>query len=158
MWKTAFKGWFTYPFLNNLSHIHIHTQMFFLCGVFIVGFKPFQPSCISYRKQYSRLFCSANQMTGFFMECNTGPKWIKQVFSQFVEIWRCSVIKMLRKVSLISGKKPVSERLFIKLNTKELQHKHFPEDFAKLSRETISVFYRLPCATASKKLMSKLKV
>ena len=37
--------------------------------------KPFQTSNALYIKT-SPLICSANQMTGLYMKCNTRPKWI----------------------------------------------------------------------------------
>ena len=37
---------------------------------------PFQPSVTFYIKT-SQLFCRAPQMTGFYMQCNTGLKWVK---------------------------------------------------------------------------------
>ena len=36
---------------------------------------PFQPSVTFYIKT-SQLFCRATQMTGFYMQCNTGLKWV----------------------------------------------------------------------------------
>ena len=36
---------------------------------------PFQP-IVAFHKETSHLICSANQMTGFYMECNTGLKWV----------------------------------------------------------------------------------
>ena len=37
---------------------------------------PFQPS-VAFHIETSRLFCSAKQMTGSYMKCNTGLKWVK---------------------------------------------------------------------------------
>ena len=42
---------------------------------------PFQPSVV-FHVETSHLFCSANQMTGFYMECNTGLKWVKGTLMQ----------------------------------------------------------------------------
>ena len=39
---------------------------------------PFQLS-VAFRMETSHLICSANQMTGFYMECNTGVKWVNKV-------------------------------------------------------------------------------
>ena len=39
-------------------------------------FNPFQSSIVFHIKT-SHLIGTANQMTGFFMQCNTGLKWIK---------------------------------------------------------------------------------
>ena len=36
---------------------------------------PFQPS-VAFHIETSQLICTANQMNGFFMECNTGLKWV----------------------------------------------------------------------------------
>ena len=39
-------------------------------------FNPFQPS-VAFNIETSHLICSANQMTGFYMKCNIGMKWVK---------------------------------------------------------------------------------
>ena len=39
------------------------------------GINLFQPS-IAFHTETSYLFCWAKQMTGFYMKCNTGPKWV----------------------------------------------------------------------------------
>ena len=36
---------------------------------------PFQPS-VAFHIETSHLICNANQMTGFYIECNTGLKWL----------------------------------------------------------------------------------
>ena len=36
---------------------------------------PFQPNTAFHIKT-SHLICTANQMTGFYMKCNTGLKWL----------------------------------------------------------------------------------
>ena len=38
---------------------------------------PFQPS-VGFHIETSPLFCSAKQMTGFYMKCNIGLKWVKE--------------------------------------------------------------------------------
>ena len=37
-------------------------------------FKPFQPS-VAFHIETRHLICTANQMTGFYMKCNTGLEW-----------------------------------------------------------------------------------
>ena len=36
---------------------------------------PFQPS-VRFHIETSHLICTANQMTGFYIVCNTGLKWV----------------------------------------------------------------------------------
>ena len=43
-------------------------------------FNPFQPSVVFHIKT-SHLFCSAKQMTGFYMKHNTGLKWVKNFWT-----------------------------------------------------------------------------
>ena len=38
-------------------------------------FNPFQPR-VAFHIETSHLICIANQMTGFYMECITGLKWV----------------------------------------------------------------------------------
>ena len=40
------------------------------------GVNPFQPS-VAFHIETSHLICKAKQMTGFYMKCNTGLKWVK---------------------------------------------------------------------------------
>ena len=40
--------------------------------------QPFQPS-VAFHIETSHLFCSAKQMTGFYMKHNTGLKWANRV-------------------------------------------------------------------------------
>ena len=54
----------------------------------IVGINPFQPS-LAFHTETSHLFCSADQMTGFYMECNTGLKWIKGICKLFAIRQKC---------------------------------------------------------------------
>ena len=35
----------------------------------------------------SHLFCRARQMTGFYIKCNTGMKWVKWVYKLNALIW-----------------------------------------------------------------------
>ena len=44
----------------------------------------FQPS-VTFHVETSSLICSANQMTGFYMKCNTGLKWFNEIFSKWEE-------------------------------------------------------------------------
>ena len=37
---------------------------------------PFRPS-VTFDTETSHLICNANQITGFYMGCNTGMKWVK---------------------------------------------------------------------------------
>ena len=37
---------------------------------------PFQPNVVSHIET-SHLICTVIQMTGFYMKCNTGLKWVK---------------------------------------------------------------------------------
>ena len=39
---------------------------------------PFQPS-VAFHLEISHLICTANQVTGFYMKCNTGLKWVNLV-------------------------------------------------------------------------------
>ena len=41
-------------------------------------FNPFQPS-VAFHIETNHLICLGNQMTGFYVKCNTGLKWVKQV-------------------------------------------------------------------------------
>ena len=38
-------------------------------------FNPFQPN-IDFGAETSNIFCTPNQITGFYMECNTGLNWV----------------------------------------------------------------------------------
>ena len=49
---------------------------------------PFQPS-VAFHMETSYLICTANQMTGFHMKCNTGLKLVKRHWSG------CSKIKQI---------------------------------------------------------------
>ena len=44
---------------------------------FFLGINPFKPS-VTFLIETSHLFCSAKQMTGFFVKRNTGLKWVKK--------------------------------------------------------------------------------
>ena len=41
------------------------------------NFNPFQPS-VAFHLETSRLTCTTNQMTGFYMKYNTGLKWVNE--------------------------------------------------------------------------------
>ena len=45
-----------------------------------MAFNPFQPSA-AFHIETSHLFCSAKQMTGFYMKRNTGLKWVNLLLS-----------------------------------------------------------------------------
>ena len=51
----------------------------------------FQPS-IAFHIETSHLICSANQMTGFYMKCNTELKWVKSAKFTLKKIADYSVI------------------------------------------------------------------
>ena len=53
--------------------------------LFDITVSPFQTSVAFYRET-SHLICSANQMTGFYMTCNTG--WNGLMLKLFVTSWR----------------------------------------------------------------------
>ena len=38
---------------------------------------PFQPSVV-FHIEISHLFCKAKQVTGFYIKCNTGLKWVNR--------------------------------------------------------------------------------
>ena len=42
---------------------------------FLFHVNPFQPS-VAFHIETSHLFCRAKQITGFYMKCNTGLKWV----------------------------------------------------------------------------------
>ena len=42
----------------------------------VISFYPFHYS-VAFNIGFSHLICSGNQMTGFYIKCNTGLKWIK---------------------------------------------------------------------------------
>ena len=44
---------------------------------------PFQPN-VAFHVETSHLFCPANQVNGFYMECNTGLKWVKDTL---IHMW-----------------------------------------------------------------------
>ena len=65
---------------------------------------PFQPS-VAIDIENSHMICVANQMTGFYLEYNTVPKWVKQkspklLFScEFCEIFRKVITEKLLKAT-----------------------------------------------------------
>ena len=46
-------------------------------------FNPFQPS-VAFHIETSHLICIANQMTGSYMECNTGLEWVSVHFFEII--------------------------------------------------------------------------
>ena len=72
--------------LLNVVYLYIIVTMIFLCK--LINFKigddhtpllinPFQ-SIGTFHIETNYLICIANQMTGFHMKCNTGPKRVQQ--------------------------------------------------------------------------------
>ena len=47
--------------------------------MFFTFIKPFQP-CVTFHIETSHLICTANQMTSFYMKCNTELKWVKLTY------------------------------------------------------------------------------
>ena len=45
----------------------------------------FSPLCVAFHVETSHLFCSANQVNGFYMECNTWLKWVK---GTLIHMWK----------------------------------------------------------------------
>ena len=77
-------------FLNAplINFIHCSVGNVNLCfGLFI---NPFQPSIV-FNKETSHLFCSAKQMTGFYMRHSNGLKWI----NTFSEIKKQFLLNLL---------------------------------------------------------------
>ena len=63
----------------------------FLCAynylmtlIYRIQINQFQPS-VTFRIETSHLICTANQMTGFYMKCNTGLKWVK--YGKVLNLW-----------------------------------------------------------------------
>ena len=54
----------------------------------------FQPS-FAFHIETSRLICTANQVTGFYMKCNTGLKWVKR------RLFQCMVPKTMNLVKTV---------------------------------------------------------
>ena len=54
---------------------------FFLeyCNFETCQFNPLQPS-FAFHVETSHLICTTNQMTGYYMKCNTGLKWVDWFF------------------------------------------------------------------------------
>ena len=57
----------------NLKLIFLKKPKSFRCNYHI---NPFQPS-VAFHIETCHLICSANQMTGLYIKCNTGLKWTK---------------------------------------------------------------------------------
>ena len=57
-----------------------------------------------FSRRTSNLICTTNQMTGFYMKCNTGQKWVRKVFTVsldeaikcYHELWMLCMIKCLK--------------------------------------------------------------
>ena len=54
----------------------------YLKKLFKSYFHPFQPSVV-FHIENNHLTCSANQMNGFYIKCNTGLKWPNPISSRF---------------------------------------------------------------------------
>ena len=48
----------------------------------MVGVNPFWSS-VAFDIEFSHLICSTNQLTGFYIECNTYLKWVKRLLQRF---------------------------------------------------------------------------
>ena len=59
----------------NYFHIRVKLLILSVAGCHISS-NPSQPS-VAFHRETSHLICSANQMTGFYMECNIGLKRAK---------------------------------------------------------------------------------
>ena len=60
-------------------------------------FNLFQPS-LAFQIEGSHLICIANQMTGFYMECKTGLKWVENqcLFHRMIYSWVWYFIQFTR--------------------------------------------------------------
>ena len=67
---------------NGLNELFFEKRLYFNSL-----FNPFQPS-VAFHIETSHLICTANQMTGFYLECKTGLKWVNSfhisVFFYFI--------------------------------------------------------------------------
>ena len=65
---------------NNkvIKTLHFSHQLTLSKGnaFFLWSFNPFQPSVV-FHIETSHLICTANQITGFYVKCNPGLKWVK---------------------------------------------------------------------------------
>ena len=100
------------------------------------SFTSFQPS-VTFHIETSYLVCTANQMTGFYMECNTGRC--------STVTGRCSVKSVLNNFTRFTEKHLCWSPFFNKdagfrpatLFRKKLQHRPFPVSFMKFLRTHI---------------------
>ena len=71
-WKDTWKNWSLNPLAwEDVESLGIHD----IISGSINPFNYFQLN-VAFYVQTSHLICTANQMTGFYMECNTGLKWV----------------------------------------------------------------------------------
>ena len=68
-------------FIKLITHYHV----FQIIHGFL-QFNPFQLS-ISFHRETNNLFCSANQITCFFMKYNTGLKWDNPLHATFLFLY-----------------------------------------------------------------------
>ena len=78
----------------------------FLFSVFL-DFNRFQPSVV-FHIETSYFTCFANQMAVFYMKCNTGLKWFKELETV---TRRCSLKMVFFKISQNLKRKPIYRRL-----------------------------------------------
>ena len=62
-----------------------------LCVVF-KELNQFKPN-VAFHLKNSHVICRANQMTGFYMKCNTGLKWLNQFIGEKME--ECCIVTQL---------------------------------------------------------------
>ena len=74
IWKPA--NWFSVQINWMVSMLEKHLM-------WKRSINSFQPS-VALHIETSHLVCPANQMTGFYMKCNTGLKWVKMISCQLL--------------------------------------------------------------------------
>ena len=62
-------------------------------------FNPYQPS-IAFHIETSHLICRTNQMTGFYMKCKTGLKWVNINPISATVLINFNVFQCLKRISL----------------------------------------------------------
>ena len=71
----------------------------------------FSPS-VAFHIETSHLICTANQMTGLYMKCNTGLKWVKYFTSQLFQ----SIQRSISLLHALSTKNDYAYLLNMQLN------------------------------------------